>query len=39
MAAIIVVVFTLFYWPQVKSAANDWVAKVKTSILGEAITE
>ncbi len=39
MAAIIVVVFTLFYWPQVKEAANLWVAKVRTSILGEAITE
>ena len=37
MAAVIVMVFTIYFWPQVKEAANTWVAKVKASILGDSI--
>ena len=38
MAAVIVMVFVTFYWTQVKTAANDWVAKVKDAVLGTNIT-
>lgn len=37
MAAVIVLVFTIFYWGQVKGAAKSWVAKVKEAILGTKI--
>jgi Flp pilus assembly pilin Flp len=37
MAAVIVMVFVTVYWTQVKTAANDWVDKVKQSILGTSI--
>jgi Flp pilus assembly pilin Flp len=37
MAAVIVTVFVLFYWAQVKAAANTWVTKVKESITGDKI--
>ncbi|MDP7671486.1 MAG: hypothetical protein QGF21_06020 [Vicinamibacterales bacterium] len=37
MAAVIVMVFTVYFWPQVKIAANDWVTKVSDSILGVKI--
>jgi Flp pilus assembly pilin Flp len=38
MAAVIVMVFVTFYWAQVKTAANDWVDKVKKAILGTDIS-
>ena len=37
MAAVIVLVFVTFYWTQVKSAAQSWVAKVESAILGTNI--
>ena len=37
MAAVIVLVFVTFYWTQVKSAAQNWVAKVKDAVLGTKI--
>lgn len=37
MAAVIVLVFVTFYWTNVKTAAQDWVQKVKESILGTKI--
>ena len=39
MAMVIVVVFTVYFWPQVKDAAKQWVEKVKESVLGTKITE
>ena len=30
-------VFTYYFWPQIKDAANDWVTKVSDSILGVGI--
>lgn len=37
MAAVIVLVFVTFYWTNVKTAAQNWVGKVKESILGTKI--
>lgn len=37
MAAVIVMVFTVYFWPTVKTAASDWVKKVSESILGTKI--
>jgi len=37
MAAVIVLVFVTFYWTQVKTAAQNWVAKVKDAVLGTNI--
>jgi Flp pilus assembly pilin Flp len=37
MAAVIVMVFTVYFWPTVKTAASSWVAKVSESILGTKI--
>ncbi|MDP6663214.1 MAG: hypothetical protein QF477_04025 [SAR202 cluster bacterium] len=37
MAAVIVLVFTGYFWPQISAAANDWVAQVRASIMGEQI--
>lgn len=37
MAAVIVMVFTIYFWPTVKTAAKDWTAKVSESILGTKI--
>jgi Flp pilus assembly pilin Flp len=37
MAAVIVLVFVTFYWQQVKTAAQSWVAKVSSAILGSNI--
>lgn len=34
MAAIIVLVFVNVYWPEVKQASEEWVTKVKTTIMG-----
>jgi Flp pilus assembly pilin Flp len=39
MAAVIVMVFTVYFWPTVKTAASTWVAKVSESILGTKITK
>ena len=39
MAAVIVMVFTVYFGPQVKGAAESWVAKVKESITGDKITK
>lgn len=39
MAAVIVMVFTVYFWPQVKTAAETWVTKVKESITGDKITK
>lgn len=37
MAAVIVVVFTGYFWPQIKDAANLWVGQVNDSIRGTEI--
>jgi Flp pilus assembly pilin Flp len=37
MAAVIVVVFVTFFWPQFKDAASQWVTKVHDAILGQGI--
>ena len=37
MAAVIVLVFVTFYWKEVKTSAQSWVAKVKDAIVGKQI--
>ena len=37
MAAVIVLVFVTFYWTNVKTAAQNWVGKVKDAVLGTNI--
>jgi len=37
MAVVIVTVFVIFYWSNVKDAAQKWVQNVKESVLGEKI--
>lgn len=37
MAVVIITVFVFFYWNNVKTAASQWVANVKQSVLGSNI--
>ena len=37
MAAVIVAVFTVAYWPNVKEVANKWIDKVKETVMGDKI--
>lgn len=37
MAAVIVAVFVVAFWPVVKDAAGKWTAKVKETVLGTKI--
>jgi Flp pilus assembly pilin Flp len=38
MAAVIVVAFTMMFWPGVRGAVSSWYQKVATAITGDDIT-